>query len=349
MFRSVMKRIVLIVFCLMFLWLLNFILPKAANCQSQPLVWKLSAVMPIGEYLYGPTSEFCKAVTDRSGGRLRITFHPGGELGYRGTESLQLLRDKVLHISEVIAPYVGGTLPMCTVATLPGLCINREEGIKVRDAIRQILDKEFAAKFNSKLLFMQPFLVDMFWTKKECRTLEDFRGLKIRAYGAETAKLFSLMGAVPLTMPLGEVYVALQRGLVDGLMTSVDSVHSVHAEEVLDYGIRLVVSAYVPAEFVLVNLDSFQALPEDLQKIILDEAAKAEEETWELAPEVLVKEEAAVLKAGLKMFIEPNPGEQEKLNNLSRQVWEGWLKAAGPKGKEVLDAALEGVGKKYNE
>ena len=108
---------------------------------------------------------------------------------------------------------------------------------------------------------------------------EDFRGLKIRAYGAETAKLFKLMGAVPLTMPLGEVYVALQRGLVDGVMTSVDSVHAINAQEVLDYGTRLVVSAYVPCNYVLVNLDSFNALPQDLQQIILDAAHEAEDRT----------------------------------------------------------------------
>lgn len=107
------------------------------------------------------------------------------------------------------------------------------------------------------------------------RSLEEFRGLRIRA-PAELIPVADAMGADATFMPMGDVYTALSRGVIDGVLTAPDTLASMHFGEVAAYYTLLVISrgAY-PARAI--SERTFERLPDDLQQLLLDSGAYWEE------------------------------------------------------------------------
>lgn len=114
-----------------------------------------------------------------------------------------------------------------------------------------------------------------FRTNKPIKSLEDFKGLKLRTPLAQTMWILQELGANPVKLPGGEIYMALKLGTIDGAEFSNASA---------DFGMKFAeVTKYwsVPCWFqpssmlgVMINLDAWKKLPDDL-KAIMEEAGKA--------------------------------------------------------------------------
>jgi TRAP-type mannitol/chloroaromatic compound transport system substrate-binding protein len=114
-----------------------------------------------------------------------------------------------------------------------------------------------------------------FRTNKPIRSLEDFKGLKLRAPLTMNMWILEQIGANPVKLPGGEIYMALKLGTIDGAEFSNASA---------DYGMKFAeVTKYwsVPCWFqpssllgFMINLDAWKKLPDDL-KAIMEEAGKA--------------------------------------------------------------------------
>jgi TRAP-type C4-dicarboxylate transport system substrate-binding protein len=102
----------LLIFCISFLTV-------TAIEAAEKVTWKYNTLHTGSYYHNVLMRELGKEVSERSGGRLEITIHPAGELGYKGTEIVRLLRDNILSISEVIGAFNARNLPVLSVAELP--------------------------------------------------------------------------------------------------------------------------------------------------------------------------------------------------------------------------------------
>lgn len=72
-------------------------------------------------------------------------------------------------------------------------------------------------------------------TNKPVRTLKDLKGLKLRAAGGPPADMTKALGAVPVTIPMPDTYLALQKGVIDGYWYSHESVLGFRTYEVTKY------------------------------------------------------------------------------------------------------------------
>lgn len=127
---------------------------------------------------------------------------------------------------------------------------------------------------------------------KPVRTLEDFRGLRLRA-PTENNDVLHALGSDPVNMPMSEVYSALAKGIIDGVVAPADTIKSLHFSEVARNfsTIRFSRGAY-PARAISVR--ALRRLPPDLQRILL-----ASRTVWEDALESeLLKAEAAGIAFG---------------------------------------------------
>lgn len=128
--------------------------------------------------------------------------------------------------------------------------------------------------------------LDSIWSKKAIATVDDFKGVKIRTAGLIPTLALQRMGASTLTIPNTEIMEALQRGTVDAIQTSRGWGLGFGIHDLCGYANIWRVQSVFPG-VLMVNKARFEALPPDLQKILLDTgremqgqtifAAKAEE------------------------------------------------------------------------
>jgi TRAP-type C4-dicarboxylate transport system substrate-binding protein len=124
------------------------------------------------------------------------------------------------------------------------------------------------------------------------RSLDDFKGLRLRA-PTENNDVLKALGTDPVNMPMGEVYSALAKGIIDGVVAPADTIKSLHFNEVAGSfsSIRFSRGAY-PARAI--SDKAFRRLPPDLQNLLL-----ASRRIWEEALETeLLKAEAAGIAFG---------------------------------------------------
>jgi TRAP-type C4-dicarboxylate transport system substrate-binding protein len=121
------------------------------------------------------------------------------------------------------------------------------------------------------------------------RSLDDFKGLRLRAQ-SDAIDVLKALGADPVNMPMGEVYSALAKGVIDGVVAPADTIKSLHFSEVAHHftAIRFSRGAY-PARAM--SDKAWRRLPPDLQALLA-----ASKPVWEgfLNHEILAAEKAGV-------------------------------------------------------
>lgn len=103
---------------------------------------------------------------------------------------------------------------------------------------------------------------------KPITALDDFKGMRLRVQ-SEAVEVLRRLGADPINMPMGEVYSALAKGVIDGVVAAADTIHSLHFSEVAQHftAIRFSRGAY-PARAI--SEKSWLTLSAEQQKIMID-------------------------------------------------------------------------------
>ncbi len=101
---------------------------------------------------------------------------------------------------------------------------------------------------------------------KPVRQLADIKGLRMRTPGPAVSAMIEHLGGSALTLPPSEIYQALSKGALDGLMTTWDLVGAIRANEVLRYhtDCRL----YAAAFYYVMNKKTYEGLPQELRQLI---------------------------------------------------------------------------------
>lgn len=259
-----------------------------------------------------------KAVESASYGRLRVQPFWGGVLV--GSDSALLeLRHGVADVVLVTPIYMrGGAQAIKLQAGFYANARTPEEQVAVYRCLQRdfpVLRDEMA---GVRVLAVQGGnLPNLITRERPVRTLADLRGLRLRT-PSEVAPLLRSLGADPVTMPMGEVYSALSKGVIDGVVAPADTIRSLHFSEVARYLSTLEVArgAY-PSRAI--SERAWRRLPPDLQKVIEDSQA-----IWEakLSEEVIKSEQAGIdfgRKTGIRT-VSPSPAEQQRFSRLYNEM-----------------------------
>ncbi|MBW2561748.1 MAG: TRAP transporter substrate-binding protein DctP, partial [Deltaproteobacteria bacterium] len=138
-----------------------------------------------------------------------------------------------------------------------------------------------------KVLYIHAHGPGLLSTKKPVRVLEDIKGMKIRSTGL-SAKVVGALGGVPVAMPQGDTYEALQKGVVEGTFTPIETLKGWRQAEVINYTTQCTGVGYTTSMFVVMNSEKWNALPKELQKIVQevsDEWVGVHGEVWDTSDE----------------------------------------------------------------
>ncbi len=212
-------------------------------------------------------------VEKESNGRLVLKVYTGGTL-VPAVQSFDNLRAGTFQLLHTAGAYHGGKVPVANPAfVLPMGPRSSDDFWRLYTdyGVREIVSNEYK-KQGIKFLAPTPWSGLNVLSKKPIKTLEDFKGLKIRTAGLQ-AKLFQAVGASPVFVPGGELYLALQQGVVDAATWANAGIDGLKLGEVTDYmvcGYPSPPGSSISAGsgVILANNKAYKSLPADLQLIV---------------------------------------------------------------------------------
>jgi TRAP-type C4-dicarboxylate transport system substrate-binding protein len=176
---------------------------------------------------------------------------------------------------------------------------------------------------------------------KAVRSFEDLKGKKYLSTGPWDAATWEAFGMVPMSMMPDETYLNLQTGVCDGATLTLASLFDFGWGDVTPY---ITETNVRPGAFQLViNLDKWNSLPDEYQKIIMEEAAKVPErqDQQQLRFDRDLRDDC-IEKWGTE-FIPFTQADYDKMEELSAPVKEKFaadLDAMGLPGTELLNEAM---------
>ena len=302
----------------------------AAQAQTK---WDLPAAYPAGNFHSVNLQQFADDVDKASGGKLKITVHPGASL-FKAPEIKRAVQGGQAQLGEILLVNFENEDPLYGVDGIPFLATSYGESLKLYKASRKALDDKLA-KQGMKLLFAVPWPPQGIYTKRTLASAADMKGLKWRAYSPATAKIAELVGAQPVTVQAAEVSQALATGVIDSMMTSgatgYDSKTYEHVKNYYD------TQAWLPKNAIIVSQKAFDALDKATQAAVLKAAAEAEARGWKLSEE---KNAWYIdqLKAKGMSIIKPSEQLTADLRKVGNFMLAEWMRKSGDAGRKVIDA-----------
>ncbi|MCC8078617.1 MAG: TRAP transporter substrate-binding protein [Oscillospiraceae bacterium] len=212
--------------------------------------------------------EWADAINEASGGRINITVYSGGSLA-ASTAALDALRTGVCDIAWIYTSYFSGQFPLSEVICNPIGVTSVPQAVDVMydlyDEYPELQDE--LSEFELLMIHSNP-TNKISTVNKPVTSVSDLSGMTFRASAGTASDLLIAWGATPIQMAVGDIYSAVQKATIDGYIFDWTGIQSFGLQEVTNYYTTMPV--YLGPYFVMMNKDSFNELPEDLQQLIRD-------------------------------------------------------------------------------
>ena len=214
---------------------------------------------------------FADEVTKRSNGRLKVEFYPSKQLFDIRTVMGGVTSGAVEMggiVGVVSFPKINKNF---SVASFPGLFGSYDEQRRffLEDETGSKIWNNITEKSNTKLIMYNPVGPIMtFSGARELTGIAVMKGLKARALLKSERPMWKAMEASIVSLKTGEVYTALQTGMIDTINSPPGSIEAYSWWEFLKYGQKPY--QYYADAYIMANSTWFNGLPADLQKIIMD-------------------------------------------------------------------------------
>jgi len=222
-------------------------------------------------YLMDPIFSYAKKVKERTDGRVEIEVFHSKQL-FGGKEEFGALERGDIDMSAPMDTYNTGSIPELGIASMPFLWPNPRAMQKSLDAglwdlgVNQAMEARGVKVLN--VAAGGPY--QLYGKGFEIRKPSDLEGKKIAVSGSAASRAMELVGASPTAMSSGDLYVALQRGTIDATSRPLITGIGRKLYEVLD-NVTVVNMSYFSTALAI-NLNTWNKLPADIQKIMQEAA-----------------------------------------------------------------------------
>jgi TRAP-type C4-dicarboxylate transport system substrate-binding protein len=333
------KRAFLILIILAVLPNLSFL--TTVSLAAEKVTWQLPTTEASHEdWTVKAIDGLAEAVAQRTQGNFKIVVSLGGELGINREELPKAVASGRVQAASLPAGHVAGTFPFLNVYGLPFLISSLEDGVKVGAAIKPMTAREFKKVGIAPAAFFVMTPVGL-WSRVEIKNLANMDNLKVRAWDESTSDIVKTLGGVPIIMPVTEVYTALQRGVIQAVLTGAPAMINVSAQELCKFG--YLVNLAPACVNIVYNIKAFEGLPKDYQAIFLEETKNFESKMAKIQPEENDKSLNKMRDAQVKL-ISPSKEEMTNVKEKVKPLWQRWVDKTGPLGAEAYNAATSALG-----
>lgn len=288
---------ILFIFTLIFCFL-------AMALGAEKVTWKLAGVHAVTTPETKGLKYFAELVKKESGGDLTIHVFPAGQLGKNAVALVENLMMGSIEMFGNVMDWNQHLVKDFAILAMPFL-------FKDLDAVRGFQKGSIYQDMKGRMIKERKvrIIADNWYrlpkvlvTKRPVRTLDDLQGMKMRMPSLKTYfETWKALGAKPTTIPWAEAFLALKKGVVDGMDSPLGSVYGMKFYQAASY---IGMTNHLVAPFdLLTNEKKYQELPESHKKILLKAGREAGDYYTKLVVDMFEKDKVKMEKAGVK-FIE---------------------------------------------
>lgn len=282
------------------LWLGAALLLAACGRDSRKIVLKLAHGLDQTHSVHLGMVYMAELVAERSGGRVRVDVYPSEQLGNE-RELLEQLQVGALSMAKVSAAVLESFQPSMGLFNLPYIFADEEHYWRVLkgEIGQELLDG--GTEFGLKGLTYYDSGSRSFYTRdRPIRTPADLRGLKIRVQKSPTAiEMIRAFGGSATPIAFGELYSALQQGVVDGAENNEPSFFLSKHSEVCKY-YSLNEHTRTP-DVLAMSLEVWEGLSPDIRDIVLRAARDSTEHQRKLWRESVAQSTEGLIQGGVQI------------------------------------------------
>lgn len=297
--------------------------------------------MPVayGESTYHTATarEFARCVGTATGGEFTINVHSGGGL-IAGAEIFDAVSEGKVQIGERLLSAHQDRHPIFGIDSLPFLAASFEESRNLWSAARPTLSRVLEAE-NLHLLYSVPWPPQGMFTDRPVDEVADLEGARFRSYNQATARLADMIGMQPVRVAAADLNSALQTGAAQAFISSAATGYGRGVWQHLSH--FYAVDAWLPRNYVFVNLDAWQALSGAERNGLTACAEMAEYAGYYRAQEYTLLTMAALRDEGMEVGL-PSGVFRAQLLELGRDMLAEWMTGADADARKVIEAYQSG-------
>lgn len=314
--------------------------PTAA--ASQEVTLRLHTFLPpVGNPVRHFMVPWAEKINKESNGRIKVQIYPAMQLGGKSEQLLQQVRDGVADIVWTLPGFTPGVMPKLEIFELPFLHRNTHSTVM---ALQDYVDAHMKKEFEPyHVLLVHTHAGALFMSKDPINKVEDFKGMKLRAYSRTNAWILEALGAAPLQVALPELAPMLSKGTVSGSILHYEIAPAVKMQDLTDYFTTLAPPQprLSTAIFTfLMNKKKYESLPPDLKKVIDDNSgrklAPTAIEVWD---RIELDGEKVMQSKSKNKFVSLSAEETAKFKKTVQPVFDRFKKLlddSGDNGAKVL-------------
>jgi TRAP-type C4-dicarboxylate transport system substrate-binding protein len=230
---------------------------------DEVITLKFASYLPGPQHCNRTSEEFIADLEQRTNGRVKVQFFPGGSLA-KGPTMIKAIETGITDIGLSHISYTPGRFPVTEVCELP---IGYPTGWVANQIMNDFYEKFQPKEWDKvKVLWMHANTPSVLASTKPLKTLEDFKGMTIRAPG-RMAAVIQALGATPAPTPIVETYDAISKGVIQGVFVGGEGIKAFRFGEI----VSTVTNSWNVGPsypfYVAMNKRSYDKLPEDIKLI----------------------------------------------------------------------------------
>src|SRR3954471_21407311 len=220
---------------------------------------------------------FAKVVTERSGGRLTVTPSFDAAKGIKSGGMIAAVQEGRVQAGDAFGGALGPVHPLLALSSLPFVATSLEDARRLADVARPTYAKVFGS-FGQRLLYTTPWPASGIWSKAAVTSAADLSRLSIRTYDATSTAVLAAAGAKAVNRSFADAMPKLKEGAVDAVLSSGDGGAGLRLWEFTPH--FCAVNYALPLSFATLNAGAYDALLDDIKRIVDDTAAETEARQW---------------------------------------------------------------------
>ena len=308
---------------------------------AKTIKWKVQSLFGSGELTYKTFVDFCKNVTKMTNGRLVMEPLPADTI-VPTFEMLEAVQDNVLQAMFTGAAYYSGKEPAMAIFSDLVFAYDspwEPEAWFYYGGGRELINEAYN-KFGVTCIGVIQWGFESFPSKFPIKNMNDYKGHKFRSPQGMTADILTSLGAGVVILPGGEVYSALDKGVIEGADWGTPSMnHRMGFDQVAKYFVHPEYRSLPISDFT-VNTKEWNRLPDDIKAIVETAVRAWNQETIQL---VAIDDRDAIRKMEAKgvKAVRWKKEDIQAVRELTRQkVWPEWAKKS-PLSKKMHESQLK--------
>lgn len=329
-----MKKKCIVLMVIAAVGLMFFCTAGPLSAQEKVVRLRYSNFFPPVHPISKLAEEWIKEVEKRTEGRVKISYFPGNTLT-PPPQAYDAVVKGIADMAQNLLAYSPGRLPLSEVLQQPLGYTSGYQGTKLANAYYQkFKPKEFD---DVKVMYLHGVAPGTFHTKKEIKSFDDIKGLRIKA-NAENADIVKALDGAPVTMPITETYDALQKGLAEGILLPNEALKGWRFAEVVKTSLDSNAVSYLTSMYVIMNKDKWNQISKADQATIEKINEEWIEKQGKLWNQLDKEGKEYAIQKGVK-FVKVSKEEEAKVAAKMKPILEKYvasMKAKNLPGAEAL-------------